>query len=311
MTKTKTNEKKIIAVCISENKGERKKNVGRGTLITDLGLENDAHAGFQHRQVSLLAMESIRKMQAQGLEVGPGDFAENFTTSGIDLLSLPLGTRLQTGAEVILRISQIGKECHSRCAIYYQAGDCVMPREGIFAEVLQGGPVAVDDPIIVRPSYRFGVITASDKGSTGEREDTSSKEISNMLKLSGDVTEYVIVPDEMDSLQSAMMSMVESRLDAVFTTGGTGLAPRDVTPEATLSIIERQVPGIAEAIRRESAAITPRAMLSRGVAGIRGRTLIINLPGSPKGVKESLEIIMPAMDHALEILSGRGGECAR
>ena len=157
----------IIAVSTSLNKGERKQNIGESLLLKGLGLENDAHAGFAHRQVSLLAEESISKMREQGLEVGPGDFAENLTTRGIDLVNLPVGTRLQTGREAILRVTQIGKECHNRCAIYYQAGDCVMPKEGIFAEVLLDGKVRVGDFIKVRPSYRFGVITVSDKGSCG------------------------------------------------------------------------------------------------------------------------------------------------
>ncbi|MEW8958262.1 MAG: MOSC domain-containing protein [Moorella sp. (in: firmicutes)] len=140
---------RIVAVCTSANKGERKKNVGRGNLIANHGLEGDAHAGPWHRQVSLLALESIAKMQAKGLQVGPGDFAENLTTEGIDLVSLPVGTKLKIGDRVLVEVTQIGKECHSRCAIYRQAGDCVMPREGIFVAVLEGGPVQVGDPIEV------------------------------------------------------------------------------------------------------------------------------------------------------------------
>lgn len=141
---------RIVAVCTSRNKGERKTNVGRAQLVVGQGLEGDAHAGFMHRQVSLLALESIEKMRQKGLTVGPGDFAENLTTAGIDLVSLPIGTRLKIGAAE-LEVSQIGKECHNRCAIYYQAGDCVMPREGIFAVVLTAGEVAVGDKIEVIP----------------------------------------------------------------------------------------------------------------------------------------------------------------
>jgi len=301
----------IIAVSTSLNKGERKKNIGEGLLLKGLGLEGDAHAGFAHRQVSLLAEESINKMREQGLEVGPGDFAENLTTRGIDLVNLPIGTRLQAGKVAIMRVTQIGKECHNRCAIYYQAGDCVMPREGIFAEVLLEGKVKVEDPLKVRPSYRFGVITASDKGSCGEREDLSGPAIAEMVQPWGDVVETVIVPDEKKQLASAMREMVGKGFDAVFTTGGTGMSPRDVTPEATLEVVDRLVPGIAEAIRRETAAATPKAMLSRAVAGISVSTLIINLPGSPKAVAECLAVLTPVLDHALETVSGRGGECAR
>mgnify|MGYP003587875197 FL=1 len=138
----------VVAVCTSANKGERKKNVGTAMLLPGLGLEGDAHAGFMHRQVSLLALESIQKMQAQGLDVHPGDFAENITTEGLELYSLPVGTRLKAG-ETLLEVSQIGKECHTRCAIYYQAGDCVMPKEGIFAIVLTGGKLSVGDAVEV------------------------------------------------------------------------------------------------------------------------------------------------------------------
>ncbi|KKM11929.1 molybdenum cofactor sulfurase [Clostridiales bacterium PH28_bin88] len=140
---------RIVAVCTSAQKGERKKNTGRGNLVVDFGLEGDAHAGNWHRQVSLLALESIHKMRDMGLDVGPGDFAENLTTEGIDLVSLPVGTRLRIGREAEGEVTQIGKECHSRCAIYYQAGDCVMPREGIFIKILAGGPVNVGDEILV------------------------------------------------------------------------------------------------------------------------------------------------------------------
>lgn len=138
---------KIVAVCTSPKKGMRKKNIGKGTLQVKFGIEGDAHGGDWHRQVSLLAMESIQKMQAKGLDVGPGDFAENLTTEGIDLVSLPIGTKLKIGENGLGEVTQIGKECHAHCAIYYQAGDCVMPREGIFIRVLEGGPVRVGDSI--------------------------------------------------------------------------------------------------------------------------------------------------------------------
>lgn len=148
----------IIAVCTSPEKGGRKKDVGSGRLVENFGLEGDGHGGDWHRQVSLLAMESIEKMLAAGLDVGPGDFAENLTTRGIDLCSLPVGTRLRVGDSALLEITQIGKICHERCAIYYQAGDCVMPKEGIFAVVLKGGEVARGDAVAVdaEPTVEMG-----------------------------------------------------------------------------------------------------------------------------------------------------------
>jgi len=141
---------KIVAVCTSPKKGMRKKNVGEGVLIEEHGLEGDAHTGSWHRQVSLLANESIGKMINLGLDVGPGDFAENITTEGLDLVSLPVGTRISIGPDALVEVTQIGKECHNRCAIYYQAGDCVMPKEGIFVRVLKGGPVKVGQEIEVQ-----------------------------------------------------------------------------------------------------------------------------------------------------------------
>lgn len=137
----------IVAVCSSPKKGMRKKNIGEGVLVEEHGLQGDAHTGSWHRQVSLLASESIQKMIDLGLKVGPGDFAENITTEGIDLVSLPVGTRLKVSSGALLEVTQIGKECHNRCAIYYQAGDCVMPREGIFVRVIKGGPVKVGQQI--------------------------------------------------------------------------------------------------------------------------------------------------------------------
>jgi len=139
----------VLAVNTSEEKGTKKTNIQSCALLKDFGLEGDAHAGPWHRQVSLLANESVEKMKAMGLKVGYGDFAENITTEGIDLVHLPIGTEIHIGDAVLLRVTQIGKECHERCAIYYQAGDCVMPKEGIFAEVLNEGEVKVGDEIII------------------------------------------------------------------------------------------------------------------------------------------------------------------
>jgi len=136
----------IAAVCLSGKKGERKKPAESARLRKNHGIIGDAHAGKGERQVSLLAEESIRKMRALGLDVGAGDFAENITTRGVELSSLPVGTRLSVG-DAVLRVTKIGKECHSRCAVYLQAGDCVMPREGVFAVVLRGGTVRAGDPI--------------------------------------------------------------------------------------------------------------------------------------------------------------------
>ena len=142
---------KIIAVCSSKKKSTKKKSIAEGIIREDYGLVDDAHADCcTHRQVSLLAIESICKMRELGLNVGPGDFAENLTLEGMDLVSLPVGTQLLAGSEVILEVTQIGKECHTRCAIYRQVGKCIMPEEGIFARVIKGGVVKAGDEIRVR-----------------------------------------------------------------------------------------------------------------------------------------------------------------
>jgi len=139
---------RVVAVNISQNKGEQKVPVATVELRGNFGIVGDAHAGDWHRQVSLLAEESIDKMRRLGLDVDPGAFAENITTRGVDLVSLPIGTRIALG-ETQVEVTQIGKECHTRCAIYHQAGDCVMPKEGIFARVLRGGTIAAGMPIEV------------------------------------------------------------------------------------------------------------------------------------------------------------------
>ena len=140
---------RVLAVNISREKGTKKRNVRRCELLTGFGLKGDAHGGQWHRQVSLLAKESIDKMRQRGLKAAYGDFAENITTEGIDLMSLPIGTTWRIGREAILRMTQKGKECHDRCAVFYQMGDCVMPREGVFAEVLHPGHIAAGDSIEV------------------------------------------------------------------------------------------------------------------------------------------------------------------
>jgi len=160
--------------------------------------------------------------------------------------------------------------------------------------------------------FNIGIITASDKGSRGEREDASGRLIATMMSELGEIKSYKVLADDVDLISRELIVMADTLgLDLILTTGGTGMSPRDVTPEATLAVVDRQVPGIPEAMRARSLQITSRAMLSRAVAGMRGRTLIINLPGSPKGVQECLEVILPALEHGLAIMKGEAVECAR
>lgn len=302
----------VKAVCLSREKGVAKEEQGEGLLIAGHGLEGDAHAGPWHRQVSLLAQESVDKMIAKGLELHPGDFGENLTTEGLELPTLPIGTRLQVGEEALLEVTQIGKKCHHGCAIYQQVGDCIMPREGIFTRVLIGGKVKAGDAIVLEQGYRLAVVTASDKGAAGEREDKSADIIRELTASLGSIAAYKLLPDDKETISRELIRLAdELAIDVVFTTGGTGLSPRDVTPEATLAVVDRLASGFTEAMRAKGLEKTPHAMLSRAVAGVRGRTLIINLPGSPRAVEENLAVILPALPHALEILTGCGGECGQ
>jgi molybdopterin adenylyltransferase len=159
---------------------------------------------------------------------------------------------------------------------------------------------------------KAGVITVSDKGSAGQREDQSGPEVGRILKTIGiEVIRQAIIPDEIDQIRDTLVDFADhQKIDLIVTTGGTGVAPRDVTPDATLGVIDKEIPGMAETMRSESCKITPHAMISRAVAGIRGRTLIINLPGSPKGVRENLAVLLPALPHAIEKIKGDERECA-
>ncbi len=300
---------KIIAVCISEARGTEKKNVGSAVLKADWGIEGDAHAGHWHRQVSLLSYDKVEEFNARGAGVTDGAFGENLLVEGIDFRSLPVGTRLRCG-NALLEITQIGKECHHGCAIRQRVGDCIMPREGVFARVLRGG--TVESGMDMRLCFKVGIVTASDKGAAGAREDKSGPLISELLPAGFYEGCRVVVPDDQKTIEDTLRRLCdEEGCDLVLTTGGTGFALRDVTPEATRAVADRDVPGIAEAIRAESMKITPRAMLSRGVSVLRGRTLIVNLPGSPKAVRESMAVFMDTIGHGLELLHDTGGECAR
>ena len=306
----------IEAVCISTQKGTQKRPVAVGQFAADWGIEGDAHAGHWHRQVSLLSLEKIEAFRRRGAQVAYGAFGENLVVSGIDFSSLPVGTLLQCG-DVLLEMTQIGKECHTHCAIYQVVGDCIMPREGVFARVLRGGVIRPGDTMEIVPRqgkrpYQAAVITLSDKGSRGERIDESGPMIAQTLQERGyDVVETLLLPDGEEELKRQLMRLTDQRqVDLILTTGGTGFSPRDVTPEATLAVATRLVPGIAEAMRSASLTITKRAMLSRAVSVIRGKTLIINLPGSPKACRECMTVFLDTISHGMDLLRGDAGDCA-
>nr|WP_297873040.1 MOSC domain-containing protein [uncultured Blautia sp.] len=305
----------VKAICISEKKGTQKHRVEEAVFIEDYGIENDAHAGKWHRQVSLLSYDKIEDFKKRGADVIDGAFGENLVVEGFDFRNLPVGTIFQCG-DVILEMTQIGKQCHSHCEIYKIMGECIMPKEGVFTKVIQGGIIRTGDEMTIigeRSRFKTAVLTLSDKGAAGEREDKSGPLIREIIEKENYlVVDQRVLPDEQKTIEETLIHLCDRlKVDLILTTGGTGFSLRDRTPEATIAVADRMAPGIAEAIRAYSMQITNRAMLSRGVSALRGQTLIINLPGSPKAVKESLDCILPALPHGLEILKGSASECAR
>lgn len=308
---------KIITVCTSETRGVQKQSRKEALLEKDWGIRGDAHAGHWHRQVSLLSAEEVAAFNAKGADVRPGAFGENLVVEGIDFRSLPVGTLLRCG-DALLELTQIGKECHHHCAIYKKMGDCIMPHEGVFARVLAGGRISAGDEMTVKPRtaplpYQAAVVTLSDRCASGEREDKSGPSVAARLAAAGFVVaEQLVLPDEREPLERCLIRLCDQRqLDLILTTGGTGFAPRDITPEATRAVAERDAPGIAEAIRAASMRITPRAMLSRAASVIRGKTLIINLPGSPKACMEGMDVFLDQLPHALDLLRGMPQDCGQ
>lgn len=308
---------KLVGICISEKRGTQKKPVRKAEIVKGWGIKGDAHGGNWHRQVSLLSGEKIDAFRKRGANVAEGAFGENLIVEGFDLRKLPVGSRFRIG-DVMLELTQIGKECHSHCQIYQKMGDCIMPREGVFAEVVTGGCIQEGDVIeLIEPekdrAFTASVITLSDKGAAGLRKDKSGPEAVRLLGEAGyEVKETLLLPDGKEQLKRHLIRLADQRqMNVIFTTGGTGFSERDVTPEATIEVCGRMAEGIAEAIRNNSMKATPRAMFSRAVSGIRGKTLIVNLPGSPKAVREVLEFLLPELSHGLGILRGSEGECAR
>ncbi len=302
----------IAAICISEKKGTVKKEVEQCLLKEDYGLYGDAHAGSE-RQVSLLSYEKTEEFRnrirssggGSGAEekIVPGVFGENLLVKGYNLALMSVGTRFITG-DAILELTQIGKVCHSGCEISKVTGECIMPKYGVFARVIKGGEIHRGDEI--KRVFRAAVITASDRSCRKEREDKSGPLIKEIAEKAGYmVEEQILLPDDEDMIYKELVRISDTvKPDVIFTTGGTGFAERDRMPEASMRAAERNAPGIAEALRAYSMSITPRAMFSRAVSVIRGKTLIINLPGSPKAVRECLDHLLPEFEHGLLILRG-------
>jgi len=304
---------KVIAICKSDIKGTSKKSVPEAEFIEDWGIKNDAHSGKWHRQISLLSKEKIDAFNLKGANVEYGAFGENIVLEGYDLKELPIGSIIEIGDSVVLRVTQIGKQCHSGCDIAQRMGECIMPTNGIFAKVITGGKVSINNDIRIFEKHRVSIITLSDKAYSKERIDTSSEVIKKiMLEKNYEVVSKTILPDEKEALEKLLIEICDSnKADLVLTTGGTGLSQRDITPEATKQVITKEVPGLSEAIRYQTMKYTNKAMLTRGVSGIRKNTLIINFSGSPIAVEEQLNSIVDVLKHGLDTLIGISSECAR
>lgn len=305
------NEIKVLSVNISEKKGTVKTPV-EAIELTEKGVKGDAHSGTWHRQVSLLGNDSILKFQkAANRKINYGEFAENITTEGLTLyLTSPLDVLII--GDVVLEITQIGKECHgSSCAIFKEVGNCVMPKEGIFARVLKNGVIRAGNSIqYLKKTFKVHVITLSDRASRGEYEDRSGpriveltyeyfRKINYLIEI-----EHTIIPDDPEALRFLLERAEDEMVDVVFTTGGTGIGPRDFTPDVVKDLLDKEIPGVMEAIRIKYGTEKPNALLSRGVAGVMSSTLIYTLPGSVKAVNEYLDEIFKTLKHLIYMLHG-------
>ena len=306
-----TKELKVLAVNVSKEKGTIK-HPEESITLDKTGIVNDAHAGAWHRQVSLLANESVNKFSSEaGRKINYGEFGENITTEGFELYNTsPLDKLISSKVE--LEVTQIGKGCHgSKCAIYREIGDCVMPREGIFARVIKPGKITPGDVLVHRPRlFTFQIITLSDRAARGDYEDLSGKRIIEIInehyeKLPRHINiEHTIIPDEEDNLVVLLERSAATNTDVLITTGGTGIGKRDITVETVKPMLDKEIPGIMENIRIKYGAQKPNALLSRGVAGLMNNTLVYTLPGSVKAVNEYMTEILKTLDHLVYMKEG-------
>jgi molybdenum cofactor synthesis domain-containing protein len=297
---------RIVSVNLSEKTGTIKKPVGE-VVIDARGVVGDAHAGTWHRQVSLLAQESIDRFAAEtGRQVAPGEFAENLTIEGVDLRRASVLDRFHFG-EVRLELTQIGKACHGEaCAIFREVGKCVMPAEGVFCRVLSGGVLRAGDEGEYLPrTLVLRVITLSDRAAAGEYEDRAGPRLRELLEAFFRRTRWrvevasALLPDDPDRLRAELAAARADGTDAVFTTGGTGVGPRDFTPETVAAFCDRLIPGIMEHIRLKFGREKPNALLSRSVVGLAGTMQVYALPGSVRAVEEYAGEILRTFEHVL------------
>ena len=300
---------RIRSVNLSGEKGKVKESVPE-VLLGARGIEGDAHAGPWHRQVSLLAAESIWKYEKEtGTRVQDGGFGENITTEGFTLHHAHPLDRFVCG-DVVLELTQVGKKCHGgKCAIYKQSGECIMPDEGVFCRVLGEGSLRAGDQLEYVPyTFRVKVITLSDRAFQGFYTDRSGPGIlDEMERWFGEKglefsAGHVILPDEPKALESGLRGAIKEQVDLVFTTGSTGLGSRDMAPEVATRLMDREIPGIMELIRVKHGMVNPNAALSRSVAGQSGKTLIFVLPGSTRAIREYMQEIRRSLWHMILML---------
>jgi molybdopterin adenylyltransferase len=262
--------------------------------------------------VSLLARESISKFSEEaGRVIKYGEFAENITTEGLLLHECrPLDRFVNEFIE--LEVTQIGKKCHGdNCSIFREVGNCVMPKEGIFARVIRGGNLKAGNLMNYQPKIiNIHIITLSDRASAGEYADKSGPRIKNIAEIFFSAINRKItftthlIPDDQEQLTGLIKKAISEKADVIFTTGGTGIGPRDITPETVRPILDKEIPGIMELIRVKYGMEKPAALLSRGIAGVSGKTLIYCLPGSVKAVTEYCHEILPTIEHSIYMLEG-------
>jgi len=302
-------EIEVLSVNISVKKGTVKIPV-KSIDLTEKGVETDAHSGSWHRQVSLLGNESFEKFSIQAKrKINFGEFAENITTKGVLLYETRPFDRFK-GKSVELMVTQIGKKCHGdSCAIFKEVGNCVMPKEGIFARVIKNGKLKAGDKLKYIPKvFRITVVTLSDRASSGEYADLSGPRIKEITEEHfmnlGYKTDFhmKIIPDDVKELEKIIKKEID-KSDVIFTTGGTGIGPRDITIETVKPLVGKEIPGIMEFIRIKYGSEKPNALLSRGIAGVSGKSLIYTLPGSVKAVNEYLAEINKTMYHLFLMMS--------
>lgn len=298
----------IVSVNISDKKGIVKHPV-ESIILNETGIAGDAHAGDWHRQVSLLAQESISQAEQQaGNTFPPGTFAENITTKGMEIHKTALLDRFMNN-DVELEVTQIGKKCHNTCAIGKQIGNCIMPLEGIFCRVIKGGELKPGDLLNYVPRIiKVQIITLSDRASKGIYEDRSGPMINDLIAAHFTsvnrqfLIENTILPDDRKLLRETIENAVSQNTDIIVTTGGTGVGPRDISPDVIKPMLEKEITGIMELVRVKYGMQNPNAVISRSVAGTIGNTLVYCLPGSPKAISEYMTEILPTLQHSLKMI---------